>query len=189
MPKIISLIQRVYICCMKIYLMGFMGSGKSTIGILLSRLMKTDFIDFDRNLEREEGKSIAEIFDTLGEEKFRALEHLHLKKILSKDNVVVSLGGGTPCFHNNMEMINQSGVSVFLETDTATLAKRLLKEKNDRPLIRGLNEKELNHFIESSLAKRMPVYTKADHTVKGENKSPENIAQTIRKLISEKSEA
>ena len=93
---------------MKIYLVGYMGSGKSSVGNLLAEKLKLGFIDFDRYIENEAGKTIAEIFDEDGEDKFREMEHRHLQNVLGKQNVVISLGGGTPCFHNNMESINHS---------------------------------------------------------------------------------
>ena len=91
-----------------IFLTGFMGSGKSTVGKLLAEQMSLDFIDFDSFIEQEQGKTITEMFDSGGEDKFRELEHEYLKKLLLKKNVVISLGGGTPCFHNNIELINNS---------------------------------------------------------------------------------
>ena len=106
-----------------------MGSGKSTIGRLLARQMKLDFIDFDKYIEDETKKTISEIFEAYGESKFREMEHEFLKKLLEKDNVVIYLGGGTPCFHNNIDIINKSGTSVFLDVDVDTLVERLSKEK------------------------------------------------------------
>lgn len=168
---------------MKIYLIGYMGSGKSTVGELLAGQMKLDFIDFDRYIENEVGKTIADIFETQGEDKFRELEHKYLKKVLSKDNVVVSLGGGTPCFHNNIELINASGTSVYLEMDVNTLVKRLSKARNKRPLIRDLNDEELKYFIEANLEKRRSVYQKAKYIIQEENKTIEQIIEYIIRLL------
>lgn len=168
---------------MKIYLIGYMGSGKSTVGKLLAELMKLDFIDFDRYLEKEEGKSIENIFDMAGEDKFRDLEHEYLKKLLPIKNVIVSLGGGTPCFHNNMELINNSGTSVYLEMDADTLVKRLSKAKNKRPLIRGLNETELKYFIGTNLEKRQAVYKQAHVIINSSQESPEELVEKIKQKI------
>lgn len=173
----------VYLQNMKIYLIGYMGSGKSTVGELLSRQMKLDFIDFDRFIEKETGRSIPEIFDSLGEDKFRELEHDHLKKVLNKDNVIISLGGGTPCFYNNMELINNNGLSIYLEMDVDTLVKRLSKARNKRPLIRDLSDDELRYFIEANLEKRQAVYQQAKITVKGKNNTAEEIVSKITHLI------
>src|SRR4051812_30583922 len=123
---------------MKIYLIGYMGSGKSTVGKQLADEMKLDFVDFDKYIEQEEKKSITAIFDQDREDKFRELEHKYLKKILPKDDCVISLGGGTPCFYNNIDLIKKSGTVVYLEMDVETLVSRLYEARNKRPLIRDL---------------------------------------------------
>ena len=171
---------------MKVYLLGFMGSGKSTVGRLLADQMKLDFIDFDRYIEQETGKTIAELFDSGGEDKFRELEHLHLKKILSKDNVVIALGGGTPCFHDNMNLIQANGKSVYLKVDAEILLKRLIKGKAKRPLIRDLNETELKHFIEDRLAKRISYYSKADFTLQVGKMETKEVTYEVYKIASKK---
>jgi shikimate kinase len=168
---------------MKIYLIGYMGSGKSSVGELLAAKLKLSFIDFDRYIEKETGKTVAEIFDTEGEDKFREMEHEYLKKLLGKEDVVVSLGGGTPCFHNNIDIINKNGTSVYLKMDVDTLVKRLFKARNKRPLIRGLNETELKYFIEANLEKRWAIYEQAHFTVDGSGLSPVEIAEEIRKIV------
>ncbi|MEK6616439.1 MAG: shikimate kinase, partial [Bacteroidota bacterium] len=144
--------QRLYLH-MKIFLIGYMGSGKSTVGKRLaeklSRKEETnfDFIDFDKHIEKGTGKTITEIFASDGEEKFRMLEYEYLKKLLNKENSVISLGGGTPCFHNTIQLINKNGISVYLEMSLNALVARLSKAKNKRPLIRDLNEVDLKYFI------------------------------------------
>jgi shikimate kinase len=168
---------------MKIYLIGYMGSGKSTVGELLAERMKLNFIDFDKYIERETGKTITEIFDTTGEEKFRELEHQHLKKLLRQDDVVVSLGGGTPCFYNNIELINKSGISVYLEMNVDSLVKRLSKARNKRPLIHDLNETELRYFIEANLEKRKMIYEQAHFSIKTSDLSLEKIVEEIKLSI------
>jgi shikimate kinase len=168
---------------MKIYLIGYMGSGKSTVGELLADRMKLDFIDFDKHIERETGKTITEIFDTAGEEKFRELEHQHLKKLLSQDDVVISLGGGTPCFYNNIGLIKQAGISVYLEMNVDSLVKRLSKARNKRPLIRDLNETELKYFIEANLEKRKMIYEQAHFSVQASDLSLEKIVEGIKLRI------
>ena len=165
---------------MKVFLIGYMGSGKSTVGKLLAEKLKLDFIDFDRNIEKEEGRTIAEIFDSGGEDKFREMEHEYLKKLLPKKNAVISLGGGTPCFHNNIDLINKNGTSVYLQMDVETLVKRLSKARDKRPLIRGLNDAELKYFIEANLEKRQSVYRQAPILVNAHNQSAEELAEIIR---------
>lgn len=170
---------------MKIYLMGYMGSGKTTVGGMLAEQMKLEFVDFDRYVEKESGKTIAEIFDTLGEVKFREMEHECLKKLLPKSDVVISLGGGTPCFHNNIELINKNGISIFLDEDVRSLTKRLAPAKDNRPLIGNLNEKELELFIETNLAKRLPIYNQAHISVNTRDQTADSVVKEVRKKISE----
>ena len=149
-----------------------MGCGKSTAGKLLAQKLHYDFIDFDSYIELETGKTIPVIFETEGEEKFRTLEHEYLKKILPLDKTVVSLGGGTPCFNNNMDLINKNGTSIYIELDVDSLTARLLRSRNRRPLIRGLDENALKTFIITNLEKRESVYRKAHHTIRTKNLRP-----------------
>jgi shikimate kinase len=169
---------------MKIFLVGYMGSGKSATGRILAEKLGMDFIDFDRYIEKGTGKTVATIFETEGEEKFRLLEQEYLKIVAAKENTVIALGGGTPCFHNNMELINRSGASVYIETPAHILAKRLIRSKTSRPLIRGKNEEELKLFIEANLENRNPFYRQADHTVPVVSQTIEEVAGLIQKLFS-----
>jgi len=169
---------------MKIFLIGYMGSGKSTVGNILSQSLKMDFIDFDRYIENGTSKTISEIFETEGEDEFRNLENKYLKEVLLMNNVVVSLGGGTPCFFNNMELINKSGISVYLEMSVYSLVKRISKTKRKRPLIQRMNTADLKYFIEAHLEKRKLIYSKAHHIIDSENKSPEQLAEIIAMKIS-----
>ena len=168
---------------MKIFLLGFMGSGKSAAGRILAEKLKLEFMDFDRYVEKETGRTVAVIFETEGEEKFRLVEQQYLKKIITEDNSVIALGGGTPCFHNNIELINKNGTSVFIETGVDELVKRLLRSKNPRPLILGKNEAELKLFIETVLEKRNPYYRQAHHTVKAGSQTIDEVAGQILKII------
>jgi shikimate kinase len=176
-------VQGVYLRAMKIYLLGYMGSGKSTVGKLLADQLKLDFIDFDSYIEKETGKSITEIFGNEGEVKFREIEHQFLKKLIRKANVVISLGGGTPCFHNNMDIINDSGTSIYLEVDISTLFKRLSNEKNARPLIRNLNDTELKNFIKINLEKRQIIYKNAQLSIPASLLSAAETTKEIKKRI------
>jgi len=168
---------------MKIFLIGYMGSGKSTVGKRLAEKINFDFIDFDKHIEKETGKTITEIFDADGEEKFRLLEHEYLKKLLNKENVVISLGGGTPYFHNNIQLINKNGISIYLEMSLDVLVKRLSKARKKRPLIRDLNEVDLKYFIEANLEKRKPIYQKANHIIQSDHLFADDLAEEIIKLI------
>src|SRR5688500_7831796 len=110
---------------MKIFLLGYMGCGKSSAGKKLANKLGFEFIDLDEMIEKQYQKSVSEIFETEGENKFREYEHNCLKGLLDKENIVISLGGGTPCYYNNMELINTHGTSIYLKMSTEVLASRL----------------------------------------------------------------
>jgi len=112
---------------MRIFLIGFMGSGKTTVGQKLARRLGYSFIDMDMQIEKESSMSINQIFKELGEDGFRRREHDLLLRIIRMDNVVVSTGGGVPCFDNNMELINQNGMSIYLKMTPESLVKRLVE--------------------------------------------------------------
>lgn len=148
---------------MVIFLLGFMGSGKSTIGRALAKLSGTSFIDLDHHIEEQEGRSITEIFTNSGEAVFRQLETNYLKKLIGQDdNCIVSLGGGTPCFNENMKLINSSGTSVYLKTGVDELFSRLVGQKDHRPLLAGKSDDELRTFIKQKIAEREPFYNRSN---------------------------
>jgi shikimate kinase len=156
---------------MKIILVGFMGCGKTTIGKKLARQLHCSFIDTDSYFEKLNNISIYNYFTTHGEAKFREDEKKVLTRILEgKDNAVISTGGGTPCFYDNMELINRNGTSVYLKMSVQSLTIRLLYSYKKRPLIEDFKEEyELRNYIEKTLNEREPFYNKAHHAVKGEN--------------------
>lgn len=168
---------------MKIVLIGYMGSGKSTSGDLLAKNLKVDFIDLDTYITKKYNQSISEIFENEGEEKFRELESTYLKEVLKKNDVVIAVGGGTPCFNNNMMLIKQQAISVYIKMDAKSLTKRLLLSKTPRPLIKGKSEKELLEFIQTNLNKREPYYQQATYTIDPEQKSVDQLAEAIKNLI------
>ena len=163
--------------------MGYMGSGKSAIGKRLAEKLNLSFIDLDDYIEKHERRTISEIFSAEGEDKFRAIEHKQLKTILDKKNAVVSLGGGTPCFHDNISLINKNGKSFYLEVSVDDLSKRLNKAKNKRPLIEGMNEIDLQYFIEANLEKRIPFYKRANYTIPIGMQGIEEVAEKILSFI------
>ncbi|MBM3420827.1 MAG: shikimate kinase [Bacteroidetes bacterium] len=146
---------------MKIYLTGFMGSGKSTLGRRLARLARLPFIDLDREIERREGVAISAIFSEKGEGYFRMRESAVLREIGSGDDVVVATGGGTPCFGDNMDYMNLTGITVYLRLGPAALASRLEQSQGSRPLLAGLKGESLRRYIEERLADREPYYLRA----------------------------
>ncbi|MGM5630956.1 shikimate kinase [Apibacter raozihei] len=169
---------------MIISLTGYMGSGKSTIGKSLSKITNLKFIDLDEYVIFRENMSVKDIFSKKGEIYFRKAEHLYLKELLSQDNFILSLGGGTPAYHNNMDLINDKSISFYLKMTPVELAERLIKEKNHRPLIAHLNEENIKEFIAKHLFERSVFYEKAIHKINNNNKSVSEICTEILDLLS-----
>lgn len=146
---------------MRIYLIGYMGSGKSTVGKGLAKELSLQFIDLDSFIEERNHKTIPEIFASLGENGFRLLEQKALHEVASFENIVIATGGGAPCFFDNMEVINKTGISVYLNGTPQILMDRLRHSKTDRPLINGKSDPELLEFIHDTLEKRNQWYKQA----------------------------
>ena len=146
---------------MRIFLIGFMGSGKTTAGKKLAGKLNLRFLDMDHLIEKKYNKTVGEIFLSEGEESFRQKEHLLLEELIREDNFVLSTGGAVPCFYNNMELINNCGKSVYLKMTPKALFSRLINARAERPLIKDLDGKELLKFIKEKLKEREPFYQKA----------------------------
>ncbi len=167
---------------MTIFLIGYMGSGKSTIGQKLSTILKYEFVDLDTYIEDKEGKSIPELFKSKGEIYFRKIENQYLKEVLKFHSAIVSLGGGTPCYGNNMDIIKSTNdtKSIYLKASIPQLAERLMKEKNNRPLISHIKNPEgLIEFIGKHLFERSFFYTQANITISVDSKSINEIVEEI----------
>ncbi|MEM1328374.1 MAG: shikimate kinase [Bacteroidota bacterium] len=147
---------------MRIFLIGFMGSGKSHVGKRLAKTLSYEFIDADQHLEEQSGMSISDIFATRGEGGFRNLESAALKSLGTKSNCIISTGGGAPCFFDNMEWMNANGVTVYLKVAPAILLERLLPRTENRPLLIGKSPEELEAFIKTSLVERASFYEQAE---------------------------
>ena len=167
-------------------LMGYMGSGKSTVGLYLSNHLKCSYIDLDNYIEEQEKGSISKIIHDKGVIYFRKREHEYLNTLLeSSGPLVLSLGGGTPCYHNNMNLIMESGqfTSIYLQSSVSFLTDRLFSQKSHRPLIAQIEEKsELAEFIGKHLLERSGFYHQADYTINVEDKSPLDIVNEIVSL-------
>lgn len=145
----------------RVFLIGFMGSGKTTIGRRLAVALEKQFIDLDVFIENRYHKSINQLFDEYGEEVFREIENRALAEIISFENVVISTGGGTPCFKNNMDLMNKNGITVYLKVSSDELASRLNHCKQSRPLIKDKDIDELNLFVKEHLSKRDCYYNQS----------------------------
>jgi len=143
---------------MHIFLLGFMGSGKSHVGKRLAELLNWQFIDLDDYLEAQEGRSINEIFGQHGEDHFRQLEQQYLRAMRDFPEVIVATGGGTPCFFDNLEWMNRHGLTIYLKTPPQILAERLQYGTEQRPLLRGKTFWELKDFIAKKLDERGRFY-------------------------------
>ena len=166
---------------MKIVLLGYMGSGKSTLGKYISDKKKLTFIDLDTYIEKKENMSIPEIFSRKGEIYFRKQEGVYLKEILdTKSNYILALGGGTPCYGHNMQLINESKAkSIYLKASIPFLVKRLKLEKQNRPLIASLNDDQILEYIGKHLFERAPFYEQANEKVLIDNKTIEELYNKI----------
>ena len=157
-----------------------MGSGKTLVSKELSVLNNFKNFDLDTEISKQNNSSITEIFKKKGEIFFRKTEKEVLEKILSTEkNIILSLGGGTPCYYNNRDSINEKTISVFLKTNVKTLAQRLSSEKDKRPLIQNISNEDLPEFIAKHLFERNPFYNQAKITINTDNLSAREIAEEI----------
>jgi shikimate kinase len=147
---------------MLFFLNGFMGSGKSHWGKIWAAQYKLGFIDLDELIEMEEGKPVVDIFESKGEDYFRTVEAKKLREMAEVKNTIIACGGGTPCFYNNMQWMNEKGLSVYIAATPEEILRRLVKGQEQRPLIKKLNQAELLFFIQQKLKEREPFYSQAN---------------------------
>ena len=149
----------------RIILIGYMGAGKTTVGKSLAKELGVPFYDLDWYIESRMRKTVAQIFAEKGEDGFRKIEYNMLHEIAEFEDVIVSCGGGTPCFFDNIDYMNQQGPVIYLKAEPEVLYKHLVMSKNDRPLLRGKSPEQLITFIREQLEKREPFYSKARYTL------------------------
>ena len=159
----------------RIYLVGYMGSGKSSALKQLGKLLSWETYDLDHLFEEKYKISVQDFFHKYDEAAFRKLESQLLKETVKYENAVIATGGGTPCFYDNMEWMNANGTTIFLKVSTKTAVNRLLNSKKKRPLIEGKSEEQLLEYVERHYGERMPFYEKAQITVKGEDLDIKNL--------------
>ncbi len=151
---------------MIIFLLGFMGSGKTYTGKHLSAKLNIPFVDMDKAIEEQEGKSISQIFEQYGEHHFRTLENLYLLQINPEESQIIATGGGTPCFNNNISLMNEMGTTIFIDTAKEKITQRLLKGINRRPLLAGMDADDLEFFYDKKMEERRPLYEEANFHIK-----------------------
>ena len=169
---------------MKIVLLGYMASGKSTIGVILGNKLNIQFIDLDTFIEEKEQLSISEIFEQKGEIYFRKKEGEYLSELLDVNyDLIISLGGGTPCYGTNMNKIQELSSSFYLNASINTIFDRLKDEKTQRPLVANIGEHNLKEYIAKHLFERNEFYKKATNSIDINDKSAFQIIEEIIKLL------
>jgi shikimate kinase len=175
-----------YLWGMIIFLIGMPASGKSSVGRALARETGYPLIDLDSYIVKKEKLSIPQIFKTKGEEYFRAAESSALREIAENTkDAVVAVGGGTPCYNNNMKLMQNGGKTVYLKAEVNTLASRVENDVTERPLLSKLNGKKLQEKIASMLAHREKFYKQAPLIFETENKTPEGIARELKNFLAQ----
>ncbi|MBL0340525.1 MAG: shikimate kinase [Bacteroidetes bacterium] len=164
---------------MLIYLTGFMGAGKTTAGKKLATLLGYNFIDLDELIEIETGKNMSQLFES-GLPYFREVESLTLKSTSKYTDTVIATGGGSPCFHGNMEWMNQHGVTVYIRMTVGSLFHRLAASKQKRPLIAGKSDVDLMEFILTTLKERLVFYKQAKYIIKGESLDAKELMSLLK---------
>src|ERR1700744_4734118 len=165
---------------MKVFVVGFMGCGKTKWGGKLAAHLGYEFIDLDQVLEEKAGMTIAEYFSSFGEGAFRELESSILKETEYPENVIVSTGGGLPFFFDNMAWMNANGKTLYIQLSPATLADRLENAKTKRPVLQDRTGDELIAFIATKLAERAPFYEQATHIINGIDLSVERLEEALK---------
>ena len=166
---------------MRVYLVGFMGSGKTTIGYQLSRALHMPFIDIDQYITNKYEKTVQEIFDQHGEAHFRELEKSALYDSFQFPNAVISTGGGTPCFFDNINQMNNNGMTFYLKLPQEVILNRLQKSMRERPLVKDKSDEELKQVIRDLFETRRKYYEKAHYAVDAANK---NALHYITRILS-----
>ena len=149
----------------RIIIIGYMGAGKTTVGKALAKALGLDFYDLDWYIESRMHKTVKQIFDEQGEDGFRRIEHNMLHEVAEFEDVIISCGGGTPCFFDNMDYMNRQGDTIYLKSTPEVLHKHLQMGKTVRPLLLNKTADEVKAFITEQLSQREPYYLKAQHIV------------------------
>lgn len=169
-----------------VFLIGYMGSGKTTLGRGVEARAHKTFIDLDEFIEEQTDMPIKEIFARQGEEGFRIIERDYLRKLALREDILIACGGGTPCFFDNIDIMNRQGVTVWLDASVDKLHRRLSEAKSLRPLIAGLDDDQLRAFITESLDSRRPYYSQAKYRFDADNlDTVEELKSSIDRFIAD----
>jgi len=165
---------------MRVFLIGFMASGKSSVGKKLAKKIGLPFVDLDNYIEEKYNTTIRSLIYNMGMDKFRKIEKQSLETIIHKnENILLSTGGGTSCYFDNMKLMNETGVTIYLEVDIHTLVDRLMHAKKDRPLIWGKSREDLTVYAKDLLGRRKVYYQKAMHAISGKDLKIESIVNLL----------
>lgn len=171
----------------RIFLIGYMGAGKTTVGSVLAKRLNLSFVDLDHYIENRYHQTVGQLFREKGEEAFRQIERKMLQEVADIEDVLISTGGGAPCFYDNMEFMNRIGTTVYLKVSVDELAARLEPCKNTRPVLQGRSGVELKNFILENLKKRTLYYDKASITFEAEQMDTETdiitLSQELEKIL------
>jgi shikimate kinase len=163
----------------RIYIIGFMGSGKSTTGKKLAVSLKWSFVDLDREIEIETGKTIKDLFSEWGEDHFRQTEAKTLRQLDIEEDTVIAVGGGAPCFSNNMDFMLETGLVIYLKMTPGQLKSRLKGSMDERPLLKNIRSKDLLFYITDKLSEREKYYCQASMVIDGINLDIRSLSKTI----------
>ena len=167
---------------MRIYLIGYSFSGKTTMGRQLANLLHYDFFDTDKAIEIKLHTTIPLLFERYGEEAFRIIESNILRTTAERENIVVSTGGGTACYDDNLHFILENGIAVYLQMSLEGILRRVAASRKKRPLLEGMTPDQQRLYINQTLDKRHPYYCQAHITVDGETVTPQQIAEKLRNM-------
>lgn len=168
----------------RIIIIGYMGAGKTTVGHGLSKALNLPFYDLDWYIQTRMRKTVAQIFEEQGEEGFRKIERNMLHEVAEFEDVIISCGGGTPCFYDNIDYLNAQGITVFLNARTDVICQHLKMGKSVRPLLLNKTEEEVAVFVEQQLQQRMPYYQKAQHHIEVNLMHDKKVVdETVHKIL------
>ena len=165
---------------MRVFLIGYMASGKSTAAKKLAKKLELEAVDLDKEISKTAGKSIPEIFKSEGEKAFRKREQDELRKWLEKDDFVMACGGGTPCFFESMDEMNGAGTTVYLQMTPKAVVDRVMESKEERPILKGLPEEKMLKKVDFQIGKREPFYKRAALTINGVNLDIDALAEEVK---------